>query len=339
MSSAGAPPPPRRGDIATIHALSEHIVSGDRAALARAITLVESERAADRELAEQLLEELRPKTGQSLRLGISGVPGAGKSTLIDALGMRWIQEGAAVAVLAVDPSSVVSGGSILGDKTRMAHLAREERAYIRPSPTGGTLGGVARKTREASLLCEAAGFDVVMVETVGVGQSEQVAHQLVDHFLVLLLAGAGDELQGIKRGILELADLIVVNKADGANVQAARLRAMELRSATALVRGDRAPEVLLCSARDGGEGVAALFSAVVSLHQARSASGALERRRLEQAVAWMRQLVEQGVLLRLRDNAVIRELWPTLEAEVVAGERSAVAAAREILRRFDERTP
>lgn len=308
-------------------------MAGERAMLARAITLVESELPAHRAEAEILLEAILPATGEAMRLGVSGVPGSGKSTFIDAFGVRLVEEGHRVAVLAIDPSSVLSGGSILGDKTRMAKLSRDEHAFIRPSPTSGNLGGVARKTRESALLCEAAGHDVILVETVGVGQSEVMVREMVDHFLVLMLSGAGDELQGIKRGILEVADVLAVNKADGPNRKSAERRAAELRSALKLMRGDHAPEVHLISAVEG-TGLAELWAALQRLNGRERDSGVFYRRREDQAARWMRQLVEDSLLRELRANPAVAEAWPEQEAAVRAGERTAAAAAAALLTAF-----
>ncbi len=313
--------------------LAAGVKAGDRAMLARAITLIESELPAHRADAEGVLEAILPATGGAVRLGVSGVPGVGKSTFIDAFGVRLVDEGHRVAVLAIDPSSVLSGGSILGDKTRMEKLGRDERAFIRPSPTSGNLGGVARKTRESALLCEAAGHDVILVETVGVGQSEVMVREMVDHFLVLMLSGAGDELQGIKRGILELADILAVNKADGPNRKAAERRAAELRSALRLMRGKAAPDVHLISAKEG-TGLGELWEALQALTEREKASGIFHRRREDQAARWMRQLVEDSLLRELRANSAVAEAWSTEEAAVRAGERTAAAAAARLLAAF-----
>jgi len=301
--------------------------------LARAITLIESELPAHRDEAEVLLTAILPATGGALRLGVSGVPGVGKSTFIDAFGVELVEAGMRVAVLAIDPSSVLSGGSILGDKTRMAKLSRDERAYIRPSPTSGNLGGVARKTRESALLCEAAGHDVILVETVGVGQSEVMVREMVDTFLVLMLAGAGDELQGIKRGILEVADMLAVNKADGPGRKAAERRASELRSALKLMRGKAAPPVHLISAKEG-MGLTELWTALREQTEREKASGIFHRRREDQAARWMRQLVEETLLRELRANPAVGRAWQAQEAAVRAGERTAAAAARQLLAAF-----
>ncbi|WP_141589428.1 methylmalonyl Co-A mutase-associated GTPase MeaB [Myxococcus sp. AB056] len=307
--------------------------AGDRAMLARTITLVESELPCHAALAQEVLTRLLPSTGGSRRVGISGVPGVGKSTFIDALGMHLVKAGKRVAVLAIDPSSTVSGGSILGDKTRMARLSREEAAYIRPSPSSGTLGGVARKTRETLLLCEAAGFDVVLVETVGVGQSETVVADLVDFYLVLMLAGAGDELQGIKRGILEVADMLAINKADGDNKPRAERARSELRAALHLMRPGAEPEITTCSALEG-TGIEKLWTSVETQLGRSTASGAMERRRKAQQVQWMWSMVQDGLRAALRAHPEVSTLVPTLEADVREGRATPTSAALRVLGAF-----
>jgi LAO/AO transport system kinase len=309
---------------------------GDRAALGRAITLVESRRADDRPAADALLERLLPHAGGALRVGVTGMPGVGKSTLIEVLGRRLTSAGHRVAVLAVDPSSARSGGSILGDKTRMPELAHDPRAFIRPTPSGGALGGVARRTRETIVVVEAAGYDVVLVETVGVGQSEAMVANMVDFFLVLTLAGGGDELQGIKRGILELADLLVVTKADGDNVEAARRAQAEYASALALLPS-RGPEwrarVELCSAVTG-EGLDALWQAVLEHRAALQATGAWDRRRGEQRVHWLWQSIRDGLEEALAGDEGVRARIGALEAAVRSGGVTPDAAAAEVLEVF-----
>jgi LAO/AO transport system kinase len=316
--------------------LARAVREGDRRALARAITLVESTRPDHRDDAVALLEEILPATGAATRVGISGAPGAGKSTFIEALGVHLVDAGHRVAVLAVDPSSARSGGSILGDKTRMEQLSRRAEAFIRPSPSGGTLGGVARRTREALLVCEAAGFDVVLVETVGVGQSEVAVAGMVDLFLLLLAPGAGDELQGVKRGIVELADLIVVNKADGDLADLARHTAADYGHALHLVRSSDAgaiERVRMCSALLG-DGIDDVWSAVTALTGAMRSSGELDARRTEQARSWMWSEVTETLLDDLRRDAAVRDRIATLEAGVSSGRMSPAAAAREVLSAF-----
>ena len=318
-----------------LEALATAVVAGDRRALARAITVVESTRADHRAEARQLVEILLPHTGGSQRIGVTGVPGSGKSTLIEALGLHAIEHGHRVAVLAVDPSSSVSGGSILGDKTRMSDLGRHPSAFIRPTPSSGTLGGVARRTREALLLCEAAGFDVVVVETVGVGQSEVAVADLVDLFLLVASPAGGDELQGIKRGIMELADVIAVNKADGDLAAAAGRAAGDLRHAVHLLRPKRAGwevEVLTCSAVTGS-GIDALWGALGTARTRLGGEG-VAALRARQNVAWMWSEVTDTLLDRLRDHPEVRRLVPELEQAVADGETGAAAAAHRLLDAF-----
>ena len=319
--------------------LARAVCEGDRRALARAITLVESTRSDHREEAVALLEEILPATGTATRVGISGAPGAGKSTFIETLGVHLVDAGHRVAVLAVDPSSARSGGSILGDKTRMEQLSRRTEAFIRPSPSGGTLGGVARRTREALLVCEAGGFDVVLVETVGVGQSEVAVAGMVDLFVLLLAPGAGDELQGVKRGIVELADLLVVNKADGDLADAARHTAADYAHALHLVRAsdDRAMErVRTCSALLG-DGIDELWSLVVELVAGARASGELDAKRTEQARSWMWSEVNDTLLDELRDDPAVQARIDAVEADVTSGRVSPAAADREVLAAFRSR--
>jgi LAO/AO transport system kinase len=316
--------------------LAEQIVAGDRRALARAITTVESTRPDHREEAAALLTEVLPHTGGAIRIGISGAPGSGKSTFIEAFGLHLVEDGHRVAVLAVDPSSTRTGGSILGDKTRMGELTRSDSAFVRPSPTAGTLGGVARRTREAMLLCEAAGFDVVMVETVGVGQSEVAVAGMVDLFAVLVAPGAGDELQGIKRGIIELADVVVVNKHDGELAAAAKSTATDYGSALRLVRSKTrawTPRVVLVSAREG-TGIDELWSTVEEFRSSLGATGELDRRRAEQAREWMWSEVSESLMDALRSDERVSEMADRLEAAVTAGELPPAAAARQILDAF-----
>jgi LAO/AO transport system kinase len=307
--------------------------AGDRRALARAITLAESTREDHTAEAADVLAALLPATGGSVRAGISGPPGVGKSTFIEALGAHLTPAGTRLAVLAVDPSSARSGGSILGDKTRMERLTREPQAFVRPSPAGTTVGGVARRTREALLLCEAAGYDVVLVETVGVGQSDTAVAEMVDTFALLVSPGGGDELQGIKRGAMELADLVVVTKADGPLAGPARQAEADHRHALGLLRprheGWR-PPVLSCSAHTG-TGIAEVWATVLDHRRALEATGALERLRSDQARAWLWSEVRERLLTDLRADPEVRALAPLLERKVVAGEVAPTAAAQQLL--------
>jgi LAO/AO transport system kinase len=319
-----------------VAALAEGVLAADRRAVSRAITLVESRRADHRERAQELLVELLPHAGGARRVGISGVPGVGKSTFIDALGVRLTAAGSKVAVLAVDPSSARSGGSILGDKTRMSRLAVDPHAFIRPAPTAGTLGGVATATREAMVVVEAAGYDVVLVETVGVGQSEIAVAEMVDSFLFLTLARTGDQLQGIKRGILEIADVIAVNKADGPGEVDARTAARELSQAIRLLRGrggDWDVPVLTCSGLTGA-GLDEVWGKLVEHQERAVASGAFDEKRRTQQVRWTWQLVRDGLEHRLRTHPGVRAAAPDLEKAVVAGEQTPALAARQILETF-----
>ncbi len=327
-SCASAAPLPEH-----VTGLADDVRAADRRALARAITLVESTRADHRDDAAALVDELMPSTGDATRVGISGAPGAGKSTFIEALGTRLIDGGHRIAVLAVDPSSTRSGGSILGDKTRMEQLARSDRAFVRPSPSGGTLGGVARRTREAMLVCEAAGFDVVIVETVGVGQSEVAVAGMVDVFVLLLAPGAGDELQGVKRGIVELADLVVVNKADGALADLARHTAGDYAHALHLVGP---AQVLLASALEG-TGIVEVWDAITTHVAGARASGALRARRATQARKWMWSEVTDTLIERVRSDPHVKDQLEKLEADVAAGRISPTAAARRLLGSLGER--
>ncbi|MEE3626064.1 methylmalonyl Co-A mutase-associated GTPase MeaB [Nitrospirillum sp. BR 11752] len=316
--------------------LAEPLLAGDRRALARAITLIESTRADHRAQADALLARLLPHAGRSVRVGITGVPGVGKSTFIEAFGLHVIGRGHKVAVLAIDPSSQRTGGSILGDKTRMEQLSRDPAAFIRPSPAGSTLGGVARRTREAMLLCEAAGFDVVVVETVGVGQSETAVADMVDLFLLLLLPAGGDELQGLKKGIVELADLVVVNKADGDLVAQARHAVAEYRHALALLRPavpDWTVPVLSCSALTN-QGVDGVWDTIVRFRDAQTASGRLDGRRAEQARAWMWNEIRESLLAAFTGDAAVRARLPEAELAVTAGTQTPAMAARDLLARF-----
>ena len=312
--------------------LERGIRAGERAVLARAITLIESKRTDHQKSARQLVQNLLPRTGGAVRVGITGAPGVGKSTSIDALGTYLTGKDQRVAVLAVDPSSTRTGGSILGDKTRMARLAASEQAYIRPSPSSGTLGGVAAKTREAMLLCEAAGFDVVLVETVGIGQSETAVCDMTDFFLALMLPGAGDELQGIKKGLVELADMIAINKADGDNIKRANLAAAEYRGALHILspRSEHwHPPVLTYSALTG-TGMDTLWQKILDHRTAMNASGEFAGRRREQQVKWMWSMLEQRMMARLRADPAIRAKVKKTEAEVADGRITPAVAAEQI---------
>jgi LAO/AO transport system kinase len=316
-----------------------------RRAMAKAITLLESTRADHRLQADALLTGLLPHTGGAFRLGISGVPGVGKSTFIEALGLYLIARGHRVAVLAVDPSSSVSGGSILGDKTRMEHLSVHEKAYIRPSPSSGTLGGVAEKTREAMLVCEAAGYDVVIVETVGVGQSETAVHGMTDMFCLLQLPNAGDDLQAIKKGVMELADLVVINKADIDPDAATRARAQITSSLRLLgLHGNPEhahhdqkvwhPQVIQISALHG-QGVDTFWAAVSEFKQLQTANGRLAARRQQQATAWMWERIDAGLKQRFREHPRVREILESTTRAVLDGQLPASTAARQLLEQFD----
>ena len=313
--------------------LAERVRAGDRRALARAITLVESTRSDHRGQARHLVDAVLPHTGHSIRIGISGPPGVGKSTFIEAFGLHLIGQGHQVAVLAVDPTSTRSGGSILGDKTRMEELSRHTDAFIRPSPSGREVGGVARRTREALLLCETAGFDVVLIETVGVGQSEVAVADLTDLFVLLASPAGGDGLQGIKRGIMELADLVLVTKADGDLAASARHACADIASALHLLRPrhpEVVPEAMLVSSV-AGKGISETWAAVQAAHRSLVGDGALERLRAEQASRWMWSELQAGLLERLRGDRRIGALLPDLEAEVAAGRVSPATAAHRLL--------
>ena len=315
-----------------IPALAAAVRAGSRAALARAITLVESRRADHQAAARELVQALLPDTGRAIRVGITGSPGVGKSTTIDGLGMYLIKQGHKVAVLAVDPSSARNGGSILGDKTRMAMLSAEDNAFIRPSPSSGTLGGVAAKTREAMLLCEAAGFDVVLVETVGIGQSETAVCDMTDFFLALMLPGGGDELQGIKKGLIELADMIAINKADGDNLKRANITAGDYRGALHILtpRSEHwHPPVVTYSAL-ANTGIEDLWQKVLEHRTAMNASGDFARRRREQQVKWMWTMLEQRLMARLRADPALRGKVKAIEREVADASLTPAVAAEQI---------
>jgi LAO/AO transport system kinase len=328
---------PNKGRVIDIDAVAESVRANERSGLARAITLVESTRADHRDLAQQLLLRVLPDAGGSHRVGITGVPGVGKSTFIDALGMRLIEQGHRVAVLAVDPSSTRTGGSILGDKTRMSRLAVQENAYIRPSPTSGTLGGVARATRETIVLLEAAGFDVILVETVGVGQSEVTVANMVDCFTFLTLARTGDQLQGIKKGVLELADLVAVNKADGKHATDAKNAARELAGALRLIYPHDAiwkPPVLTMSAIEG-TGLDEFWNTVLRHQQVLRDAGEFAEKRRKQQVDWTWTMVNDQLLRRLAQSPSVKAIRDDVETRVRDGSLTAALAAQELLDAFD----
>lgn len=315
---------------------SAGIASGDRGKLAQAITLVESLKPEHKRHAQDLLLNVMPRAGKSIRVGISGVPGAGKSTFIDTLGTNLTKAGHKVAVLAVDPTSTRTGGSILGDKTRMAQLANDPNAYIRPSPTSGTLGGVTRTTRETILLCEAAGYDIILVETVGVGQSEVAVSEMVDFFVVVLIAGAGDELQGIKKGVLEIADMIALNKADGDNAQRAKASAAEYQHALRIITPkdkDWIPPVVTISALEN-LGVDDLWRRVTDRHRQLKESGGLEHLRQQQQVRWMWAMIEDRLISKLKTHPDIKTAVPGVESSVVSGSLTPTMAAEKLLKTF-----
>ena len=316
--------------------LADQVRAGDRRALAKAITLVESTREDHREEASTLLEALMPYSGDSIRLGISGAPGAGKSTFIEVFGNHIIEQGHSVAVLAVDPSSAVTGGSILGDKTRMETLAFAEKAFVRPSPAGKTLGGVTRRTRESMLICEAAGFDVILVETVGVGQSETAVADMADMFLLLLSPSGGDELQGIKRGIMELADLVLVNKADGDQSAAAAQTQSDYRSAIHFMKSRLDhwhPPVMTCSALKN-QGIEDVWDKVTEFSLALSAKGQLAKLRAQQSKAWMWSETAESLIADLKADPNVKNLVPDLEAAVLEGTLPATIAAQRLVESY-----
>ena len=322
---ASSPPP-------DIERLARGLRAGDRTVLSRAITLIESKRADHRRSAAALMQTLLPHTGHAVRVGITGAPGVGKSTLIDALGSVLTAQKHKVAVLAVDPSSRRTGGSILADKTRMARLANDPNAFIRPSPSSGTLGGVAAKTRETMLLCEAAGYDVVLVETIGVGQSEIAVADMTDFFLVLALPGAGDELQALKKGVVELADMIGVNKADADNIPRAKLAASQFAAALHILSPrspNWSPSVVTCSALTG-DGIDSLWSHILDHRQRLTASGELKGRRGEQQAKWMWTMLEERLFEPLRSDRAVKSALPRIEADVAAGRLAPSAAVEKI---------
>ena len=317
------------------------VLNRDRLALAKTITLIESTLPAHQEMARTIVDLLLPHTGHGTRLGITGVPGAGKSTYIECFGTMLTEMGHRVAVLAIDPSSSRSGGSILGDKTRMEQLAVNKSAFIRPSPSGGTLGGVGRKTRESMLVCEAAGYDVIIIETVGVGQSETTVASMVDFFLVLMIAGAGDELQGIKKGVLEVADAIVINKADGDNINKAELARKEYQAALHMLMPfspSWTPPVLTCSAIEK-TGIKEIWNTIQEHHQKLSASGEMAEKRKIQALDWMAFLLDEGLRQWFYTNPSVKNALPALKAEVDRGTTSPTAAADTLLGFLAGRSP
>lgn len=313
----------------------QDLLDGNRRALAKAITLVESALDPHREEAQGILEQVLPHSGKSIRIGITGVPGVGKSTFIEAFGLYLIEQGKRVAVLAVDPSSPIAGGSILGDKTRMEDLSRKEEAFIRPTPSSGALGGVAQKTRETMLLCEAAGYDVILVETVGVGQSEYQVSAMVDFFMVLMLPGGGDELQGIKKGIMEMADALVINKADGPSETMANLTQRQYAGAMSLLRHNSfwTPRVLTCSALTPVN-IDTVWEMVVDYYFESLQLEVFANKRIQQNLEWMHQLLKEMMLRKLSANAKVKELLPALEQAVEREEVTAFAAVRTIIEQF-----
>jgi len=320
--------------------LVQGVLESDRTSLGRALTLVESNKTEDRKVVEDLLAQISPKTGEAHRIGITGVPGVGKSTFIEAMGSKLIEDGHKVAVLAVDPTSTVSGGSILGDKTRMTRLANDPNAFVRPSPSSGTLGGVTRTTRESMALLESAGYDIVMVETVGIGQSETVVAEMVDIFLVLMLPGAGDELQGIKKGVLELADMIAVNKTDGENESKALEAARDYISALRLTQpatSNWRPPVVNCSSLTG-KGLNEVWEKIQEHKTILENSGEWEQRRKVQKMKWMWSIVQDRLSSDLHDHPSITEQVPEVEKAVLEGKISATAAAEILLETFRKNT-
>jgi len=325
------------GTLKTAEEYVAGVLSGDRAKLARAITLIESRNAAHQSTAQDMLVQLLPKTGKSLRIGVSGLPGAGKSTFIDAFGTMLTAAGHKVAVLAVDPTSSRTGGSILGDKTRMARLSVDPGAFIRPSPTGGTLGGVARATREAILVCEAAGFDIILVETVGVGQSEITVSEMVDFFLVLMIAGGGDELQGIKKGVLEIAEMIAITKADGDNEKRAAITVADYQHAprtTTPANSDWTPPVITISAQEN-KGLDKLWEKIDHYRRIMNENGGWDAKRRKQQIRWMWSMVDDRLMTRLKADPKVKALVPDLEKGVGDGKLTPSLAVDQILAAFN----
>lgn len=337
-ASAGKSAPVVRRRILSVDEYVQGVLNGNRMILSRAITLIESNAPAHFEIAQQVLKELLPHTGKSVRVGITGVPGAGKSTFIEALGCRLCEQGNKVAVLAVDPSSTVTKGSILGDKTRMESLSKQPQAFIRPSPSSGTLGGVTRKSRETLLLCEAAGFDVILVETVGVGQSETTVRSMVDFFLLVVLTGAGDELQGMKKGVMELADAILINKADGDNKQRALVARADYERILHYLRPATegwATHAYTCSALTG-EGIADIWDVVKKFRQTTQDSGAFTGRRRKQTLSWVYTMVEEHLRGLFFQNPNVISLKAGIENQVVEGRISATMAVQQLIRAFEQ---
>ncbi|TGK33838.1 methylmalonyl Co-A mutase-associated GTPase MeaB [Leptospira gomenensis] len=327
-----------RKPLPSAEAFVKGILAGDRVMLSRAITLVESARADHKELAEKIIDACLPHSGNSIRIGITGIPGVGKSTFIESFGMHVLSQGKKLAVLTIDPSSQISGGSILGDKTRMSELSRNESAFIRPSPSGDSLGGVARKTRETIYLCEAAGFDTIIVETVGVGQSETAVHSMVDLFLLLLIAGAGDELQGIKRGIMEMADLFAVTKADGDNKIRSEATRIETQSAIHFFPSHEngwIPKVSSCSSVTG-EGIGGIWNQILEYKKIVTSNGHFEIRRKNQSKYWLEETVSEHLLGDFYSK--MRDLYKAAEEDVVSHKVSSFQAAEKLLREYGRRT-
>lgn len=322
----------------TVDDYVEGVLSGDRVMLARTITLIESSAKKHRDLAEEVLKRLMPHTGNSIRVGITGVPGAGKSTLIEAFGTMLCEDGHKVAVLAIDPSSSVTGGSILGDKTRMEKLARNPRAFVRPSPSGGTLGGVTRKTRETMLVCEAAGYDVILIETVGTGQNEVAVRSMVDFFLVIALTGAGDELQGMKKGVMELADAIFINKADGENKKRAMQARAEYNRVLYFLQSPTEgwkPKAYTCSALTG-ENIRVIWEVIKEFEEVTKESGVFEKRRSEQMIEWFDWMIEDELKRRFFENESVKAQLPQIRSDILNANISPTQAVKKIMEIYDQ---
>jgi LAO/AO transport system kinase len=334
-------PDPVRRRTLTLDEYEQGVLEGDVAVLSRSITLIESHHPDHGILAQELLTRILPRSGNSIRIGITGVPGVGKSTLIETLGCQLCDAGHRVAVLAVDPSSSITGGSILGDKTRMRNLAHHPNAYIRPSPSGGTLGGVARKTRETILLCEAAGYDVILVETVGVGQNEITVRSMVDFFLLVMLAGAGDELQGMKKGVIEIADLLAVNKADGDNIRNAKLACTEYNRVLQILHPSTPGWKTRCTTCSAmiPDSLVALWDIVSDFIDNTRASGALEARRRHQSTEWMHAMIGEELRNRFFRNEQVKTLLPRFEELVANQAMPAATAVRRIMESFENTEP